>query len=411
MAGLVGELIAEMDKMPAIDAHEHFDLEESLVAEHADVFTRLYVSYVIGSVVSAGWPGDRNQLTDTSTPLAERWRLLGPWVEAIKDTGVAWAAHIAARDLFGVDEINADTIELLSERLAAGNTPGFFERILRGRCNFQTALNVSSWDGVDGSLVRCVYNVWWDLWNVDAAAFRTLYEDWRDLLGTDFADARSMTDRMLQHVSDRGCVGLKFCAGLPAETIPDREAEAIFRKFKHGEFDSHESRALGTWMVHRLFASVPEHDMAVAFHCGVGSSDWEDPLLYKATSLIPILMKYRETRFDLYHASQPWVREAGILGHKFPNAHLNLVWAHQMSPFTVEHMLNEWIDLVPVNKIVGFGGDNGAPELTYGAYQIAKENIARALAQRIEHGRMGESRALDVCRAWLHDNPKRIYRL
>ena len=101
MGSLVEELVVEMGKMPAIDAHEHFEREESLVAEQADVFTRLYVSYIIGAAVSAGWRGDRDQLTDTSKPLVERWRLLSPWVDAIEDSGVAWAAHIAARDLFG----------------------------------------------------------------------------------------------------------------------------------------------------------------------------------------------------------------------------------------------------------------------------------------------------------------------
>ena len=37
--------------------------------------------------------------------------------------------------------------------------------------------------------------------------------------------------------------------------------------------------------------------------------------------------------------------------------------------------------------------------------------IARALAVRVSRGQMTESRAADVCRRWLYENPKRIYRL
>ena len=67
---------------------------------------------------------------------------------------------------------------------------------------------------------------------------------------------------------------------------------------------------------------------------------------------------------------------------------------------------------MPVNKIIGFGGDNclGA-EKTYGVLKMAEENIARALAVRVERKEMTEARAVDICRLWLYDNPKRIYRL
>lgn len=411
MEKLVEGLLAEMDGMPAIDAHEHFSREEDLAAEPADVLTRLYVSYVIGAAVSAGWKGQREELTDTTVPLRARWGELRPWLPAIADTGVARAAQIAARDLFGIDEINDETYEALSARIQEGNTRGLFRRILHERCKIETVLNVG-WPGlVDGEFVRCVYNLWWNLWDLDAGAFRAFYQEWRDCAGGDFEDARTLASFMIERVRGDGCVGLKFSGDVTTEAVGDSAAEGIFAKLKRSAIDDEESRALGTWLVHRLFTLAGEHDLTVAFHCGVGSSDWEDPTLYRATQLIPILMKYRETRFDLYHASQPWVREAAILGHKFPNVHLNLVWAHQMSPFMVERMLNEWIDLVPVNKIIGFGGDNGSAELTYGACQIAKENIARALVARIERGRMTETRAAKVCRMWLYGNAKRVYRL
>ncbi|MBT3275545.1 MAG: amidohydrolase, partial [Spirochaetales bacterium] len=108
----------------------------------------------------------------------------------------------------------------------------------------------------------------------------------------------------------------------------------------------------------------------------------------------------------------PWVREMAVIGNQYPNANLNLIWCHQISPFMTQGMLNEWIDLVPMNKIIGFGGDNvQGPEKTYGVLKMTQENIARALAIRIERGDITESSALDICRAWLYDNPRRIYRL
>ena len=397
--------------MTVIDTHEHFAREEDLVAQPADVLTRLYVSYVIGAAISAGWKGDPGELTDTTVSLSRRWEKLVPWLSAIRQTGVAHAAHIAARDLFGIDEIDDKTYEILSHRIQESNQPGFFSEILHERCKMEKILNLGGPDEVDGEFIMCVYNQWWDLWNRGAEAFRTNYEQLRGLAAGDFENVQSLAEFMLSWVCDKGCVGLKFSGDVTTEPVDERTADGIFAKFKRSRIDDNESRALGTWIVHRLFANAGKHNIVVAFHCGVGSSDWEDPTIYRATRLIPILMRYRETQFDIYHANQPWVRDAAILGHKFPNTHLNMVWAHQMSPFLAEALLNEWMDLVPVNKIIAFGGDNGSAELTYGAYQIAKENIARALALRIARGRISESKALEVCRMFLYENPRRIYGL
>jgi len=99
------------------------------------------------------------------------------------------------------------------------------------------------------------------------------------------------------------------------------------------------------------------------------------------------------------------------MANQYPNVNLDLIWCHQISPYMTENFLNEWIDLVPLNKIIGFGGDNDVPQKTYGVLVMTRENIARALAVRIARGQMSESRAADICRMWLYDNPKRIYGL
>ena len=138
---VLDDLLTEIDRMTVIDTHEHFAREEDLVAESADVLTRLYVAYVIGAAVSAGWNGDRGELTDTTVPLPQRWRKLGPWLSAIRETGVAYAAQVAARDLFGIDEITDETYEILSQRIQESNQRGFFNKILRERCRMEKVLS------------------------------------------------------------------------------------------------------------------------------------------------------------------------------------------------------------------------------------------------------------------------------
>ena len=120
----------------------------------------------------------------------------------------------------------------------------------------------------------------------------------------------------------------------------------------------------------------------------------------------------RNTRFDLYHAGIPWIREIGIIGKSYPNVWLNLCWVHIISQKLAVAALDEWLDLVPYNKIIGFGGDYGKPvEKVFGHLEMAREDIAEVLAGRVAAGYFGEDEALRIARAWLFDNPNELYSL
>jgi hypothetical protein len=74
--------------------------------------------------------------------------------------------------------------------------------------------------------------------------------------------------------------------------------------------------------------------------------------------------------------------------------------------------VDEALDLIPINKMIAFGGDYRLPvEKAYGHLVMAREDIARVLAARIVEKQMTESQALDIARKWFWENPKELYRL
>ena len=408
MQRIVDALIAEMEKMPVIDTHEHFFGEQVWLQEQADVFTRLYCHYSTTSAITAGLKMTKAQLHDTSVPIEERWRRFRPYLDLIRDTGYARTAQAAARALYGVDDITDDNYLELSERLQADNTPGQFERVLRDRCNIEVVLNQADWPH---PMVRRNTGEVRDIIGLSAHDLGEHYRRACEVSGQ-IEDAETLVRARLDWFSREGYVGLKYRASCPTEPVADADAASAFRKLRDATLSDQEAYVLSVWLSHKGLELAPQYGLAVPVHCGLGwccGSDFRDA---NPLNMIPLLMRYPDTTFDLYHAGIPWVREIGVMGNQYPNVCLNLVWCHQISPYMTEHMLNEWIDLVPVNKIIGFGGDNAhGPEKTLGVLILARENIARALAVRITRGQMNESRALDICRAWLYDNPKRIYNL
>ncbi len=412
MEAIVKGLISEMERMRVIDTHEHLPPEEELVSSEADIFTRIFSHYVVTNLNSAGFKEDRSWLMDTRIPLEQRWESFRPYLNAIRDTGYARAALIAAKELFGVEDINDDTYLLLSRRIREANRPRLYDRILKEKCRIEKVLNQGSWsDGEKGYSIP-VYRGFMPLFHLNNSTFKALYDELKAHYGGDFRDGREFMSFWLDRVYKSGNAGIKIYASLKPDCIDDASAQSIFRKFLSGSAENEELRALGVWLLHKAIEGAPVYNLVVAVHCGLNWCNWEDFKQFNPMNMVPVLLKYRNTVFDLYHGGIPWVREMAVIGNQYPNTCLNLVWCHQISPSMTEQMLNEWLDLVPSNKIIAFGGDSSdGPEKTYGALRLAQENIARALAVRIARKEMSEERAVDLCSAWLYDNPARIYNL
>jgi hypothetical protein len=73
--------------------------------------------------------------------------------------------------------------------------------------------------------------------------------------------------------------------------------------------------------------------------------------------------------------------------------------------------LRDWVDLVPRNKVLGFGGDYQVVEKVYGHLVMARDNIAAALAAKVAQGAMSREDASAWVRALLWENPRAVYGL
>ena len=388
-----------------------FPGEAAITGQQADVLTRIFCHYSITPAISAGMTGDRLELKDTSIPLEERWRRFRPYLDHIRDTGYFRTAQRTAKELFGIDEVTDDNYQELSARIQAQNTPGIYDRILREKCNIKLILNQGLWK--DDQFSVMLYRGFMLNYFPENALpqLDMLYEESRKKYGAEFNSAVEWIDFVLEQVAKEKYIGIKLAAHLQSDCISNQEAESLFRKFRDAKIQDKEAKELAAWICHRAIAKAPEYNLTVAVHCGINWNTGNPFSLLSPMNLEYAAIRHPETVFDLYHAGIPWVREIAVLANQYPNVNLNLCWCPQISPYMTEHFLNEWLDLVPVNKIIGFGGDNCVPEKTYGALLVNRECVARALATRIARGHMTESRAIEVCRMWLYDNPIRIYNL
>jgi hypothetical protein len=88
---------------------------------------------------------------------------------------------------------------------------------------------------------------------------------------------------------------------------------------------------------------------------------------------------------------------------------VDLCWTHVISQVHAVHALEELLEVLPSNKILGFGGDYIYVEGTYAHLQFARENIAQALGNRVAAGRLTRPDALKLAGRLLHDNAAGLF--
>ena len=402
-------LFTALEGIEVIDAHEHLSPEEVRLRSHVDVFT-LFAHYTRGDLAVAGMSqADYDATQNPNLPLEYRWKLFAPYWERIRWGSYARAALLAAKRFYDADDINEKTYVAISERMAAANTPGIYERVLRDACHIRTALAQCGRTDLGAPLLTPVMPLLpGDMWNTQV---------WSRLPAPDLpggAAVKGLDDLLevvrayIRRVKSEGAVGLKMVSN--PYGAPDRKAaHEAFEQLRTGALSELPwVNPLRDFLVDEAIRYAGQQDLVVAVHTGY----WGDFRTLDPLHMIPVLERHRGVRFDVYHLGYPWMRESLMLGKGFANVWLNFCWTHVISQRFAMDALDEAIDTIPMNKIIGFGGDYALPvEKTYGHLVMAREDIARVLAARIERKLMGEEQALELARRWLWDNPKELYRL
>jgi len=414
-------LLDALAAMDIVDSHEHLGPEEMRLEQDVDVFTLFAASGYIGfDLERAGMSQDAYlSLRDPAVPLEKRWAAFEPYWDRVRYTSFGRAIRLGAEKFYGATDITAENYQELSEAIAAANQPGVIRRILCDGCNIRLVLN-NTGDPKRTDLYAPLMYMEQSGYDMDC---------WEGLVHPPFApeaEIHSLDDLVdtwkgcLRDCQQQGTVGLKTAAQDFAEPCRAKALE-LFAGLKSGRLDRlappvgpfpyhiGRSNPLRDYLHDEIVTYAGELGLVVAVHVGY----WGDFRNLSAQNLIPVLIRHPDVRFDVYHLGYPWVRETLMLGKGFSNVWINFCWAHMISQRAAADALDEALDLLPTNKVLGFGGDAGpaSVESVYGHLTLARENVASVLAHRIERGHFNEDRAIDIARQWFWDNPIQLYGL
>ncbi len=408
-----------LDTVRMIDTHEHLDTEEEFCAEHVDL-GRLFLHYANSDLVSAGCPPSDIEClqADASLGPRDKWRLIAPYWEWVRDTGYGRCLEIAIRDLYGLDGLSEENAERLSELMAANQRPGFYREILD-----RAGISVALWNRLDrlGPIPR--------MWTPEYD--RSLFV--QDLLSP-FLEIReagwdqgwgrpilclddylgAIEERFAAYARQASAIkfGVAYSRPLRFEDRARAEVEPLFNRLLNAGWERNgpmpsldELRAIQDYLLHFCLQLCARYDLVAKFHTGLQEGNGNTITNSRAALLANLFARYPMVRFDIYHISYPYQEELATLAKNFRNVAIDFCWMWIVNPAAGRRALSDYLDAVPVNKIHGFGGDFIFVEGTYGHAVMARDNITRVLAEKVTDGDMTVDRAIQVGTRLLRDNP------
>jgi len=413
-------LMAAMAEMDVIDCHEHLKPEPVRLSKPWDVFV-LFSHYTRHDLFSAGM--DRSafgattpeqaireeyeSLYDYSIPLEQRWKKFKPYWERIKYGTYARSARLTAQMVYGVDDINDNTYQVLSERIKAENTPGIYRRILCDRCRIIASLAMCGQTDVDRPLVPVM-----PIGKVYMPRKREEIEQLESEFDTPIKsldDLLTVGRRQIEKWASEGVPAIKL--GIRYNEPPDRQAaEGAFKRLMNGQplvFGTQQFEPLENFLRDRFIEMAAEFDMVTCVHTGMMGDFREVSPMH----LISLATRIPQANFDMFHLGMPMVREAIVIGKNLPNVFLGLTWTYIVSQAQIASAVDEMLDQVPVNKINAFGGDyRYVVEKIVGHLYMAKETLAQVFGRRIDRGLIDFDEAVHILKLWFWDNPLALYR-
>ncbi len=424
MPDIVSRDIQErIDAVWIVDTHEHLPSEKARLETDPDPLLLFLSHYASADVVSAGLhPEDLERARDLSLPLGERWALVEPYWKRAANTGYCRAVLHVVQDLYDIPALDITTIDALAEAMRQRNRPGLYRWVLKERSRIAVSILDSDPDA-DPEFFISVYRLDDFLVPDGPAAIEALErKTGRSIHGLD--DLEKAMEEHFQWALGKGIGGLK--SGLAYQRPIEyrkrarHEAEEILQRILAGEVFPRSPglnllndgiRPLGDYMMHRLLGLIRDAGVPFQIHTGLQEGNGNDIRNADPKLLIPLFAGYPGVKFDVFHSGYPFLSDLAAIAKNFQNVYVDMCWMHVISPTAARRALSEYLDAVPANKILGFGGDYLYVEGVYGHQRIARRNIASVLSEKICDGYLSVDDAGEIALRLLQRNAVELFRI
>ena len=193
--------------------------------------------------------------------------------------------------------------------------------------------------------------------------------------------------------------------------IDDRQmSEALARRDRAGP----QERDVYASYVNEVFLTALENrGQGIVFQFSFGA----EPLPHETGSrlsqrsiaqLAQMIGRHPGLHFQCFLASRHANQSLCTLARELPNLSLAGYWWHNFFPDVIRQVISERLEMLPLNKQVGFFSDAYCVEWTYAKAVLVRKQLARVLAEGISRGQYSRDDAIAIARAILYETPQSL---
>ena len=393
--------------VPVLDVHTHLCGPKLAARGLHDI---LLYHMIVSDLYSAGCPSGA-RLTQfpnwaSKEEAHQRIREAIPFLDFIQNTSGWWGVRIILRDLYGwKDPITSDNWQRLDALVRERADDGAWARSILKRVNIQRTCAEYCRRGQGEGDDVLQYSLEWGMfmraqWGEFDTAVYDLERTWGRPPEAPCAiggGSRPPTDRTIKTLDDVHAAIEHYVNSIPYDQVistatgvstdidyrlpSDKEmADALRRRAKAG---TAERDIYAAYIGEAFLAALEKHGDQILFQFSLGA----EPLPFETASrisqktlaqLAQIVSRHPKLRFQCFISSRHANQTLCTFCRELPNFSLAGFWWHNFFPGAIRHVMTERLDMVPVNKQVGFFSDAYAVEWCYAKALIVRTQMARS---------------------------------
>lgn len=434
---LVTTLTEALATIPLLDAHTHLAGGRLSAQGLHDIV--LY-HMVISDLYAAGCPAGARLTPYPNWPDQDeahaRLREALPYLPFIRNTSGWWGVRTILHDLYAWDEpITADNWQALDALIRERADDRAWAREIMRRANIQRACteiarrevgqddDVLSYSLEWAFFTRCQYGEY------DTALYE-LERCWGQTPDTPLpvnAHGRPPTVRTIHTLDDVHAALDHYVKAIPYEQLlsmathistdlyltPVSEAAMASALTRRGQAGPAE-RDMYAAYIHEVFLTALEpYANRLVFQFSFGA----EPLPHETASrlsqraiaqLADSIARHPKIRFQCLLASRHANQALCSLCRELPNLSLAGYWWHNFFPSAMRQVMDERLDMLPMNKQIGFFSDAYTLEWAYAKSMIVRAQLVQVLAHKIGQGQYTIDDALIIARAIFYETPQAL---
>jgi hypothetical protein len=430
----LADLEQALAEVPLFDVHTHL-VDGHLVAK--GLHDVMLYHMLITELYSAGCPTGARFVHYPNWPTQEeahrRIQEAIPYLPLIRNTSLSWLLRQTLADLYDWHApIASDNWQKLDGIIRERSEDRAYAYGIMDRAKIVRSCTEFARRGDAVNRDRLFYSLEWGFfsrcqWGEFDTALYELERCWGRLPESPSpigGGSRPVVDRTIQSVDDVKEAVQYYVDHIPYDKVISMathiSTDIDFRMVGDAEMAAALKRRASAGTVERdtyasyvnelFLTALDAHAKEIIFQFSFGA----EPLPYETASRLSqttikqvaeMIARHPNLRFQCFLSNLAANQSMCTLARELPNLTLTGYWWHNFFPFAIQQVMDERLDMLPLNRQIGFFSDAYCIEWSYAKALLVRKMLAQPLMARIERGQYSFDEAVSVARAILFDLP------